>query len=193
MTLECLLSSTATVTTYYFDWDASAVGIYLALQGLCMFPANLFVAAASQRGYEDRDIMLWTLIFMTIGTWGIIDYGGSHNNDNDDDDSSYTIFQYIFFGMIIFIATNALEGPNMSLLSKTIPKRWSRGFFNMGLLATEAGTFGRTVGDFAITWFGLGAGGIESMLNHTFFFLSITLSITVVVTFKIFPFLEPRD
>lgn len=194
MTLECLVSSTATVTAHYFDWDASSVGVYLALQGLSMFPANVVVAHASLAlGFEDCHLILWTAILMTAGTWGILNYSGLfHGDKGHDDDDGYTIAQYTCFGMMIFVAANALEGPNMSLLSKSIPKRWSRGFFNMGLLATEAGTFGRTVGDLVITWFGT-TGGIESMLNHTFLMLSVTLSVTVLITYKIFPFLEPRD
>ena len=138
--------------------------------------------------------MLWTTILMTAGTWGILNDSGFFHGDkgHDDDDDGYTITQYISFGMMIFVAANALEGPNMSLLSKSIPKRWSRGFFNMGLLATEAGTLGRTVGDLLITWFGT-TGGIESMLNHTFWVLGVILAVTVVITHRIYPFLEPRD
>ena len=181
MMLECCLSSTATVTSFFFHWDASQTGIYLALLGLLMFPANLVVAYFSKR-YEDRDLILCTLVLMVIGSWGIVSYGGVEK---------YTTLQYIGFSVVIFVSTNALEGPNMSLLSKTIPHSWSRGFFNMGLLATEAGTFGRTVGDFAITWFGLGS--IESMLNHTFVFLGSVVGVTVIVIYHIFPFLEPRD
>eukprot|EP00977_Amphora_coffeiformis_P026389 scaffold25842_cov198-Amphora_coffeaeformis.AAC.44 len=181
MMLECCLSSTATVTSFFFDWNASQTGVYLALLGLLMFPANLVVAYFSKR-YEDRDIILCTLILMVVGSWGIVNYGGAEK---------YTTLQYIGFSVVIFVSTNALEGPNMSLLSKTIPHSWSRGFFNMGLLATEAGTFGRTVGDLAITWFGLGS--IESMLNHTFVFLGTVVGVTVMVTYQIFPFLEPRD
>lgn len=181
MTLECCLSSTATVTAFYFDWNSSHTGVYLALLGLLVFPANLLVAYFSRR-YEDRDLIFCTLVFMMLGSWGIVNYGGPDR---------YTTLQYIGFSVVIFVSTNALEGPNMSLLSKTIPYSWSRGFFNMGLLATEAGTFGRTVGDFVITWFGLGS--IESMLNHTFVFLGTLVGMTVIVTYRVFPYLEPRD
>jgi hypothetical protein len=63
----------------------------------------------------------------------------------------YNSLQYITGCVLLFISTNALEGPNMSLLSKTIPPSWSRGFFNVGLLATEAGTIGRAIGDAFLT------------------------------------------
>ena len=79
----------------------------------------------------------------------------------------------------------------MSLLSKTLPLSWSRGFFNMGLLATESGTFGRTVGDAVITLFGLGS--TEAMLNHTFIFLGVLVGMTVLLTHRMYPLLEPRD
>ncbi len=66
----------------------------------------------------------------------------------------------------------------MSLLSKTIPKSWSRGLFNVGLLATEAGTLGRAVGDVLISAWGFQSLG--SLLNDAFRTMSI-LSVPIPV------------
>ena len=100
MTLECCLSSTATVTAYFFGWSVSKTGVYLALLGLLMFPANLLVAYFSKRN-DDRDLIFGTLALMFLGTWGIVNYGAT---------DSYTTVQYIAFGVVIFVSTNALEG-----------------------------------------------------------------------------------
>ena len=100
MTLECCLSSTATVTAYFFGWSVSKTGVYLALLGLLMFPANLLVAYFSKRN-DDRDLIFGTLALMLLGTWGIVNYGAT---------DSYTTIQYIAFGVVIFVSTNALEG-----------------------------------------------------------------------------------
>ena len=54
----------------------------------------------------------------------------------------------------------------MSLLSKTIPKSWAKGTFNSGMLATEIGTFSRTIGDVMISLVALK--GVDGMLNAIF-------------------------
>ena len=87
-----------TVTAYFFGWNASQVGVYLALQGLLMFPANLAVAWASQRT-DDRELILCTLVGMTMGAWGIVHYGGATGTNSSD---AYSVWQYIFFGIVIF-------------------------------------------------------------------------------------------
>jgi cyanate permease len=121
LALECALSSTATLTAFYFGWGPQSSGMYLALLGLIMFPANLLVAYFS-RQYDDRELILATLVLLLVGLWGIVDYGHVEY---------YSLAQYVIFGVIIFVSSNAVEGPNMALLSKTIPKSWARGLFNV--------------------------------------------------------------
>lgn len=180
LALECCLSSTATLTDYYFDWGAQDSGIFLAIVGLLMFPANLLVAYFSRK-YEDRELIVACLWMLLIGVWGIVDYGRH----------SYRLIQFITFGVCIFISSNALEGPNMSLLSKTIPRSWAKGLFNVGLLATEAGTLGRAVGDVFITWCGLES--ISHLLNNMFIPLGLLVGVTLAGTYQAFPYLEPFD
>eukprot|EP00543_Licmophora_paradoxa_P004048 CAMPEP_0202450172 /NCGR_PEP_ID=MMETSP1360-20130828/8804_1 /ASSEMBLY_ACC=CAM_ASM_000848 /TAXON_ID=515479 /ORGANISM="Licmophora paradoxa, Strain CCMP2313" /LENGTH=83 /DNA_ID=CAMNT_0049068323 /DNA_START=266 /DNA_END=514 /DNA_ORIENTATION=+ len=80
----------------------------------------------------------------------------------------------------------------MSLLSKTIPPIWAKGTFNSGLLATEAGTLGRAVGDFVIT--GAGLYGLDRMLNFTFGPIAILVLLSSIATWKLYPWLEePQD
>mmetsp|Transcript_11358 Transcript_11358/g.18796 ORF Transcript_11358/g.18796 Transcript_11358/m.18796 type:complete len:709 (-) Transcript_11358:295-2421(-) len=180
LVLECLLSSTATITSFYFDWNVTRTGLLLAILGLLMFPANMVVAILSRR-YQDREIIIATEVIILVGTISIIAYSG----DN------YTPLQYIVASVCCFLGTNMLEAPNMSLLSKTIPRSMAKGIFNSGLLATEAGTFGRVVGDFVISAAGLV--GLERILDLTFTPIAVLVFFTLVATWKLYPHLEPDD
>lgn len=179
--LECLLSSTGTVTSYYFDWDTTRVGVYLAVLGLLMFPANLIVAIISRR-HEDRAIVVATEIMVLVGSIAIIVYFPERQ---------YSAYHYISASVCCFLGTNMLEAPIMSILSKTIPPKWAKGTFNSGLLATEAGTFGRVLGDFLISFAGLA--GIERILNLTFVPLTVIMACTLLITLKAYSYLEPDD
>lgn len=157
LVLECLLSSCPTLTTYYFGWGSRSSGLFLACLGLLMFPANMVVARLSHR-YEDRELIYSSLVAMLCSIMGIIAYHPQ---------GYYSMGQYMSFGICVFIATNALEGPNMGLLSKTIPRSWAKGIFNTGFLATEAGTLARSVGDVWIT-LATASAGVSGMLNAIF-------------------------
>lgn len=182
LVLECLLSSTSTLTSFYFDWDSSVNGIYLAVLGLLMLPANLGVAFLARR-YDDRELILACQIIMLLGCCGIIQFTATKEG--------YSAIQYILFSVVIFLSTNAMEGPNMSLLSKTIPKSWSQGIFNVGLLATEAGTLGRAVGDLLLSAWGFK--GLGTLLNLTFRSMSIWSCISLALTLYFFEHLEPFE
>jgi hypothetical protein len=128
--IESLWSSTSILTLYQFGWKGSTSGLYLAILGLMVMPANWCVAVASQY-LMDRDLMMITQIIMLWGCLAILQFSETHS-----------VVHYLIGTSLIFVAANALEGPNMSLLSKTIPFQYSRGLFNVGLLATESGTLG---------------------------------------------------
>lgn len=181
LVLESLLSSTAMITKFYFHWDDSISGLFLALLGLFMFPANMALAQLSRVGHEDRYIIFLSLIGVFLGCVGIIHYLNGY----------YSPLQFIFFGLCIFISTNILEGVNMSLLSKVIPKEYSAKTFNSGFLATEAGTLGRAIGDMLIYLTGSFA-GIQNLLNVTFAPLSILVFLTTLTTWKYYPLLKNK-
>jgi len=155
LVLECLLSSCATLTGFLFGWDSQHKGAFLAFLGGLMIPVNLVVAKLSQN-YEDRELILGTLIIMFLSAVGILDYS-----------TSYSVFQYAIFSICLFVSANVLEGPNMSLLSKTIPKIWARGTFNSGFLATEAGTAARSIGNLLVSA-SVALYGVDRLLNSTF-------------------------
>ena len=179
LVLEALLSSSANLTYFYFDWDSSITGVFLACLGLLMLPANLGVAWLASR-YDDRELIIGFQGLMLLGCLVIMKYG-----------QIYSVLQYLVASVIIFVSTNALEGPNMSLLSNTIPKSWSRGIFNVGLLATEAGTAGRALGNVFLSSFG--RGGIENLLNRTFGSFSALSGVTLILTMWLYEDLDPLD
>lgn len=179
LVLEAVLSSSATLTEFYFDWNSSISGVYLASLGLLMLPANLGVSLLA-RQYDDRELIVLMQVFMFLGCLGVIKYS-----------SEYSVPQYVIATCVMFISSNALEGPNMSLLSKTIPKKWSQGIFNVGLLATEAGTAGRAVGDVLLSFFG--EKGIEHLLNRTFGCFSLVSGATLFLSVLLYNLLEPID
>lgn len=175
---ECLLTATSTIAQFYFAWSSTDSGFYLAALGLLMFPTNVVLSWLADR-YEDREMIVMSQFMMIVGIGAIVSYG------------HYTVVQFVIGGVIIFISTNVLEGVNMALLSKTIPKAFAKGTFNSGLLATEAGTFGRALGDVAITVVGLP--GIQYVLNWTFLPLLATSVFTVVYTIRVYPKLATHD
>lgn len=182
LVLESLFSSCPSVTEYYFAWDSTISGSYLAVLGVLIFPANLCLARLSYR-YDDRDI-IWTItVAMVISIVGIVSYAPH---------IPYTAPQYVCFGVSVFITTNVLEGACMSLLSKTIPASYARGTFNSGFLATESGTAGRAIGDVFISYVGAGAFGL--ILNGTFSILFYVTLVTLVALRLAYPnLLEQKD
>ena len=180
MVLECLLSSSAEITTFYFHWNLTKSGIFLAILGLLMFPANLVVAGMSRK-YEEREMIRSTLYLILLGSVGILCYFNE----------TYSEFQYIFFAICVFFGTNALESPNMSLLSKTIPHAWAKGTFNSGLLATEAGTFARVVGDGLVSF--VSFWNHDNKINGLFIPMIVLVVITLILVRIFYSSLDPKD
>jgi hypothetical protein len=126
--LESLLSSTAILTEYYFDWGGNTSGIYLAILGLLVLPANWLVSEASQR-YDDRDLILVTAVLLLLECLVILPWwqqsSSSSSSSSEEEDSAledsnnnnYSVRHYVLGSVMIFVSANALEGPNMSLLS----------------------------------------------------------------------------
>ncbi|KAI9916894.1 hypothetical protein PsorP6_017801 [Peronosclerospora sorghi] len=178
LVVECLITASSTIAMYHFKWESAKNGMYLAALGLLMFPTNMVVGWMSFR-YEDREMIMLSEVAMFVGVAIIVNYG------------YYSVAQFVAGGVIIFISTNVLEGVNMSLLSKTIPKSFAKGTFNSGLLATEAGTFGRAIGDVTITLAGLP--GIQYVLNWTFVPLLALSLLTILYTGRVYPKLAADD
>ncbi|RHY22452.1 hypothetical protein DYB32_009497 [Aphanomyces invadans] len=175
LVLEILITSATTIVDWYFEWSSTSAGIFLAFLGLLMFPANVLVGYLSYR-YVDGELILYSEVLLLVGIVGIICYS-----------ATYTVVQYVFGAVMIYVFSNVLEGVNMSLLSKTIPKSFARGTFNSGLLATEAGTLGRALGDGAVSLAGMH--GIQYVLNDTFIPMAVIALVTIAYTIRVYPHL----
>ncbi|CDY13281.1 BnaC09g23750D [Brassica napus] len=138
--MEILLSESSVVTTYYFGWSMSSVSIFLFCLGLTVLPVNLVVGSYISNMFEDRQILLASEIMVCVGillSFHVV--------------VPYTVPQYVISGFIMFVSAEVLEGVNLSLLSRVMSSRLSRGTYNGGLLSTEAGTIARVIADATIT------------------------------------------
>ncbi|KAG8382305.1 hypothetical protein BUALT_Bualt05G0063000 [Buddleja alternifolia] len=152
--MEVLLSESSVITTYYFGWTTSSVSIFLFCLGLTVLPVNIVVGSYISNMYEDRQILLASEIVVFLGILFSFQFI-----------IPYSVPQYVCSGLIMFVAAEVLEGVNLSLLSKVMSSRLSRGTYNGGLLSTEAGTLARVVADATITLAGFL--GESKLLNIT--------------------------
>jgi len=177
--MECVSSSTSILTYYYFQWPGSLAGYYLSFLCFLVLPVNLLVAYLSKT-YEDREMMMVMQAVTVVGCFVILRYGDAYFEN-----------QYLAGTLMIVVFSNMVEGPNMSLLSKTIPKSWRKGFLNVGLLATEAATLGRTGGDVFLVL--CGSGDIENQLNYTFGSMIVLTLFTLWLSWRYYDSLVPTE
>ncbi|XP_020550310.1 SPX domain-containing membrane protein At4g22990 isoform X2 [Sesamum indicum] len=152
--MEILLSESSVITTYYFGWTTSTVSIFLACLGLTVLPINIVVGSYISNMYEDRQILLASEIVVLLGILFSFHFI-----------VPYSVPQYVCSGLVMFVAAEVLEGVNLSLLSRVMSSRLSRGTYNGGLLSTEAGTLARVIADATITL--AGYLGQSRLLNIT--------------------------
>ena len=100
--LEGLSSSAPTISRHYFGWGVHSSGIYLAVQASFVLPTTFFVSQISRK-HDDRELILGALLVMFVGILGFLVYG----------EEGYSESRFIFFGIVIFCACNALEVPTM--------------------------------------------------------------------------------
>ncbi|PON85188.1 Major facilitator [Trema orientale] len=152
--MEILLAESSVITGYYFVWSTSSVAIFLACLGLTVLPVNIVVGNYISNMFEERQVLLASEIMVCLGillSFHIL--------------IPYSVPQYVGSALITFVSAEVLEGVNLSLLSRVMSSRLSRGTYNGGLLSTEAGTLARVVADGTITLSGyLGQG---MLLNTT--------------------------
>ncbi|GMJ06180.1 hypothetical protein like AT4G22990 [Hibiscus trionum] len=167
--MEILLSESSVVTTYYFNWSTSTVAIFLACLGLTVLPVNIVVGSYISNMFEDRQILLASEIVVCVGillSFHII--------------IPYSVHQYVCSGLIMFVSAEVLEGVNLSLLSRVMSSRLSRGTYNGGLLSTEAGTIARVIADATITIAGFF--GQSQLLNTTLLPSLVICVVSIVAT-----------
>ncbi|KAL0331328.1 UNVERIFIED_CONTAM: SPX domain-containing membrane protein [Sesamum angustifolium] len=127
---------------------------FLACLGLTVLPINIVVGSYISNMYEDRQILLASEIVVLLGILFSFHFI-----------VPYSVPQYVCSGLVMFVAAEVLEGVNLSLLSRVMSSRLSRGTYNGGLLSTEAGTLARVIADATITL--AGYLGESRLLNIT--------------------------
>lgn len=152
--MEILLSESSVVTSFYFQWSTSSVAIFLAVLGLTVLPVNVIVGSYITNLFQDRQILVASEIMVLIGIATSFHFT-----------SHYSVPQYVSSALITFVFAEVLEGVNLSLLSRVMSSRLSRGTYNGGLLSTEAGTLARVAADVTIT--AAGYLGQSCLLNIT--------------------------
>nr|ARM10268.1 phosphate transporter [Malus domestica] len=196
--MEILISESSVVTTYYFSWNTSKVAIFLACLGLTVLPVNILVGSYISNMFEDRQILLVSEIVVCIGIvmsfhmfnpYSVIQYVSSGLIMFVSAEVLEGIEVYVSFlssrrrtdnfCLILNISSTAIcAGVNLSLLSRVMSSRLSRGTYNGGLLSTEAGTLARVVADATITLAGyLG----ESKLLNVTLLPSLVICITSII------------
>ncbi|XP_011091355.1 SPX domain-containing membrane protein At4g22990-like isoform X1 [Sesamum indicum] len=152
--MEVLLAESSVITAYYFIWSSSNVAIFLACLGLTVLPVNVIVGSYLTNMFEERQVLLASEVMVFVGivlSFHLI--------------IPYSVPQYVCSALLTFVAAEVLEGVNLSLLSRVMSSRLSRGTYNGGLLSTEAGTLARVVADGTITL--AGYWGMSKLLNAT--------------------------
>ncbi|KAM3200142.1 hypothetical protein P3L10_032503 [Capsicum annuum] len=101
----------------------STVAIFLACLGLTVLPVNVVVGSYISNIFEDRQILLASEIMVCLGgillSFQVI--------------IPYSVTQYVCSGLLMFVSAEVLEGVNLSLLSRVMSSRLSRGTYNGGL------------------------------------------------------------
>lgn len=138
--MEILVAESSVVTGHYFIWSTTSVAFFLAFLGLTVLPVNVIVGNYISNMFEERQVLLASEIMVLIGillSFQVL--------------IPYTVPQYVSAALITFVSAEVLEGVNLSLLSRVMSSRLSRGTYNGGLLSTEAGTLARVIADGTIT------------------------------------------
>ncbi|KAJ9555253.1 hypothetical protein OSB04_009867 [Centaurea solstitialis] len=167
--MEILLAESSVITSHYFHWTTSKVSLFLVCLGLTVLPVNMIVGSNISNMFEDRQILLASEVMVCLGIIG-----------NFNILSPYTVTQYVTSGLIMFVSAEVLEGVNLSLLSRVMSSRLSRGTFNGGLLSTEAGTIARVIADATITLGGYA--GQDRLLNITLLPALVICIISIICT-----------
>ncbi|KAG2653023.1 SPX domain-containing membrane protein OsI_08463-like [Panicum virgatum] len=168
--MEILLSESSVVTTFYFNWTTSTVAIFLAVLGLTVLPVNVIVGSYVTNLFQDRQILVASEIMVLIGI--VMSFCFTPH---------YSVPQYVTSAIITFVFAEVLEGVNLSLLSRVMSSRLSRGTYNGGLLSTEAGTLARVAADMTIT--AAGNLGQSRLLNATLLPSLVICVSSIVATF----------
>lgn len=164
------ITSVANVGPGLFGWGADRSGVFLSSVNLSMLPVNFAVASLSYY-ISDRSMLLSADILGSIGCAVMLAIKGS-----------LSVLRFTAGGVCVLAATVVMEAVSMSLMSKKLPKKYAAGTFNMGFLATEAGTLGRFAGNLASTMVGhlTGVANLPEVVHYVNVFYGALLSVSLL-------------
>ncbi|KAK9076469.1 hypothetical protein SSX86_004803 [Deinandra increscens subsp. villosa] len=168
--MEIILAESSVITSYYFVWSTSNVAMFLGFLGLTVLPVSIFVGGYIANVFEERQVLVASELMVCLGI--VLSFHMI---------VPYSAPQYIISALLTFVSAEVLEGVNLSLLSRVMSSRLSRGTYNGGLLSTEAGTLARVVADGTITL--AGYWGMSELLNITLIPSLVICISTIVATF----------
>mmetsp|Transcript_7795 Transcript_7795/g.48330 ORF Transcript_7795/g.48330 Transcript_7795/m.48330 type:complete len:752 (+) Transcript_7795:5453-7708(+) len=168
------ITSVANVGPGLFGWGADRSGVFLSSVNLSMLPVNFAVASLSYY-ISDRGMLLSADILGSVGCAVMLAIKGS-----------LSVLRFTAGGVCVLAATVVMEAVSMSLMSKKLPKKYAAGTFNMGFLATEAGTLGRFAGNVASTMVGhlTGVATLPEVVHYVNIFYGTLLSVSLLCLFS---------
>jgi len=137
---EGVITSTPLVTGYLLGWGQEDTGSFVAVLGLLVLPLN-FIMGYLSRESDDRTLMCAMQVMLCVGVLAVVVQVRSNTVSG---------INFVLGAGIIYCSASMLEGVTMSLLSKVTPPSLAKGICNSGLLSTEAGTLGRTCGNWLV-------------------------------------------
>lgn len=142
--------SSVPMFTKRYGWKESNVGMFLAVMGVVVIPVNLMMGILSKCA-KDQVQCLSTSLLCLVGSMIIV---GIPSLNAQSSAAGLDRWRYFSGFTIVYVATIVMEGAAMSLMSKVIAPEMAVGTFNAGLLATDSGSFGRFIGNLAVTMIG---------------------------------------
>lgn len=168
---EALLTALPLTLPSFIGWGSGRIGIFMACLGLSVVPFNMILVNLSRLyGLRDTFWVRYLQVPLILGAsmlaW----------------DPATQMPALLFVGyFVVFVSSQVMEAVIMAYFSKVIDARLAAGTFNSGLLATEAGTFGRAAGNALITAF---RSGTASVLHEKLYGFDALVTIpTFLVTF----------
>lgn len=157
-----------------YDWSMKMIGLFLAAMGIFVLPVNFLVGILSSY-ILDRELCSISLSMCILGSVVVL-----------TDNMKHPIAEWRYFSgfTIIYVATIMLEGAAMSLMSKVIDPNFAKGTINAGLLATEAGSLGRLLGNVFVTLIGsiIGVDTVAGVVIFGNFNFGLFAGLAVLVT-----------
>lgn len=156
---DLCLSSMPILTQRLFGWTSERSGYFMGVLGgmvlPCVVVGNIFTV-----DMQDRDALFWLSLVTLAASILVL-------NDASILSLNYTEIQYMLAVSLLYGMLNITEGVTMSLLSKLVSPALAQGTFNSAFLTSEAGTFGRVLGDVSITVMAVAAGKSANSADST--------------------------